>query len=150
MYYNRNSPYINEIAAFYHEDLDADRLNDQKGSFFAYVDYSELTEKASTLKGIQEILSENSTLMEVFRDYVMAVRLLLVLPATSSTAERSFSCLRRLKTWLRSTMGEMRLSSLALLSVHRDISDTLDIQNIGDDFILGTTVRENTLFVRKD
>ena len=94
---DRYSPYSNEIAAFYHEDLDADRLNNQKGSFFSYVDYSELTEKASTLKCIQEILSENSTLMEVSRDYVMAVRLLLVLLATSCTAERSFSCLRRLK-----------------------------------------------------
>ena len=32
------------------------------------------------------------------------VRLLLVSPASSAEVERSFSALRRLKTWLRSTM----------------------------------------------
>jgi hAT family C-terminal dimerisation region len=34
------------------------------------------------------------------------VRLLLVAPASSAEAERSFSALRRLKTWLRSTMTQ--------------------------------------------
>ena len=145
----KNSPYVKDIADFYYKDLDADNLKSQRGSFFAYVDYNNLTEKASSLRGIQGILAENSTLREVFRDYVMALRILLVLPATSCTAERSFSCLRRLKTWLRSTMGEGRLSSLALLSVHHDIADFLDLGRIVDDFIIGTTVRENTFFVKK-
>ena len=42
------------------------------------------------------------------------------LPATTASSERSFSTMRRLKTYLRSPMGEQRLTSLALLSVHRD------------------------------
>ena len=45
-----------------------------------------------------------------------------------ASAERSFSALRRLKTWLRSSMGEDRLSGLALLNVHRDMN--VDIENI--------------------
>ena len=32
----------------------------------------------------------------------------------------TFSTLRRVKTWLRSTMGEERLSGLCMLSVHRE------------------------------
>jgi hypothetical protein len=43
------------------------------------------------------------------------VRLLLVNPASSATAERSFSSLRRLKTYLRSTCGQRRLNNLAFL-----------------------------------
>ena len=39
------------------------------------------------------------------------VRLMLVCPVSSCTAERSFSALRRLKTWLRSTMTEQRLNA---------------------------------------
>ena len=35
---------------------------------------------------------------------VNLLKLLLVNPATSATAERSFSLARRLKTWMRSTM----------------------------------------------
>lgn len=43
------------------------------------------------------------------------------LPVSISSAERSFSTLRRLKTWLRSTMIEERLNGLALLHTHTDI-----------------------------
>ena len=43
-----------------------------------------------------------------------------VIPATSCSAERSFSSLRRLKTYLRNSMGQERLSSLALLHIERE------------------------------
>ena len=43
---------------------------------------------------------------------------LLVVPASTATPERSFSALRRLKTWLRGTMGQERLNSLAVAHVH--------------------------------
>lgn len=39
-----------------------------------------------------------------------ALEILLALPCTTCTIERSFSTLRRVKTWLRSTMGENRLN----------------------------------------
>lgn len=45
--------------------------------------------------------------------------ILLAIPATTATVERSFSTLRCFKTWHRSTMGEERLSGLCLMSVHR-------------------------------
>lgn len=50
-----------------------------------------------------------------------ALLILLAIPATTATVERSFSTLRRVKTWLRSTMGEERLSGLCLMSVHRKL-----------------------------
>ena len=47
------------------------------------------------------------------------VRLLLVSPASSAEAERSFSALRRLKTWLRTTMTETRLNSVTVSQINR-------------------------------
>ena len=44
---------------------------------------------------------------------------IMVLPVTTCEAERSFSALRRIKTYLRSTMSQERLSGLALLNVHQ-------------------------------
>ena len=35
-----------------------------------------------------------------------ALPILLTVPATTCTVERSFSTLRRVKTWLRSVLGE--------------------------------------------
>ncbi len=40
------------------------------------------------------------------------------LPISSAEAERSFSLLRRVKTYLRSTMTEERLSDLAVIAMH--------------------------------
>jgi hypothetical protein len=42
--------------------------------------------------------------------------------SSTATAERSFSTLRRLKNYLRSTMGEERLNGLALANIHKDIT----------------------------
>uniref|UniRef100_G1KWA4 Uncharacterized protein n=1 Tax=Anolis carolinensis TaxID=28377 RepID=G1KWA4_ANOCA len=44
------------------------------------------------------------------------------LPVSTAINERSFSTLKRLKTYTRSTMKQERLTGLALLSVHRSLS----------------------------
>lgn len=49
------------------------------------------------------------------------LRIFATIPVTSCTAERSFSTLRLIKSFLRSTMGENRLNGLSLLSVHKNI-----------------------------
>ncbi|ESN95644.1 hypothetical protein HELRODRAFT_86572 [Helobdella robusta] len=54
--------------------------------------------------------------------------ILCTMPVSVATAERSFSTLRRLKTWMRSKMNEERLTGLAIMNIHRDIE--LDIEDI--------------------
>ena len=54
------------------------------------------------------------------------LRIMSTIPVTSCEAERTFSALRRLKPFLRTTMGENRLSSLTLLHVHGNIAIDLD------------------------
>ncbi|GBN81036.1 repressor of the inhibitor of the protein kinase, partial [Araneus ventricosus] len=56
-----------------------------------------------------------------FPNIYILLKLLAVLPVSVATVERSFSNLRRLKTYLRNTTSESRLNGLALLSIHRDI-----------------------------
>ena len=63
------------------------------------------------------------------------VRLLLVSPASSAEAERSFSALRRLKTWLHSTMTQLRLNSLAICHVHREDLDLVDVDVLIEEFV---------------
>ena len=43
---------------------------------------------------------------------------LLTVPVTNAEAERSFSAVKRLKSYLRSTINQERLNGLALLAVH--------------------------------
>lgn len=49
------------------------------------------------------------------------LQIMATLPVTTSTSERSFSTLRRLKTYLRNTTGALRLNGLALLNIHREV-----------------------------
>lgn len=58
---------------------------------------------------------------EFFPNVHEIVKLMLTLPVGSVPCERSFSTMRLLKDWNRSTMGENRLTGLALLMVHRDM-----------------------------
>ena len=51
-----------------------------------------------------------------------------VVPASSNSCERSISKLRTVKTYLRSTMLQERLSSLALVHIHREME--LDLEAI--------------------
>ncbi|XP_033729467.1 uncharacterized protein LOC117318612 [Pecten maximus] len=60
------------------------------------------------------------------------IRVLLTMPVSTSIAERSFSSLRRIKTYLRSTMGQGRLSDLSLLYIHRD--QQIDINSAIEQF----------------
>ena len=60
------------------------------------------------------------------------MRIFGTIPVTTCSCERSISTLRRLKTFMRSTMGQKRLTSLALLNVHREI--ILDREKVIDRF----------------
>ena len=63
------------------------------------------------------------------------VSLLLVMPATNAQSERSFSAVRCIKTYLRSSMSQKRLNSLMLLHVHKSETDDLDLIDVANDFI---------------
>jgi hypothetical protein len=77
----------------------------------------------------------------MFPNVESLVRLLLVNPASSASAERSFSGLRRLKTYLRSTCGQRRLNNLAICHVHKDILDSVDVQKLMKEFVLAQEKR---------
>lgn len=56
------------------------------------------------------------------------------LPISSATCERSFSAMRRVKTWLRSTMIQERFSNLSIIHIERDISNNINSEDILNDF----------------
>ena len=60
--------------------------------------------------------------------------ILVSMPVATATAERSFSVMRRVKTYLRATMKTERLSSLALMHVYKHVQiDTKEVINVFAD-----------------
>lgn len=63
---------------------------------------------------------------DLYPNIYVIFQLLLSLPVGSCCCERSFSALRRLKTYLRTTTSEARLNGLALANIHKYIDVDLD------------------------
>jgi len=72
----------------------------------------------------------------LFSEVTTLVKILLFIPATNATSERTFSALRWIKTYkkLRTTMSQARLNHLIVLHVHRDRTDDLVLKKVATEF----------------
>jgi len=73
-------------------------------------------------------------LSEIYPNFWTALRIALTLPVTVAQAERSFSKLKLIKSYLRSTMSQERLTSLAVISINHLIGEQISYDDIIDDF----------------
>ena len=64
---------------------------------------------------------EEHNLTKIFNETTKFLRTLITIPMNSVDAERTFSSLKRIKTFLRNTMGQSRLNSLSVISIGRDL-----------------------------
>lgn len=69
----------------------------------------------------------------LFKEVLILARIYLASPVTSVECERSFSVLRRLKTWLRRTTGQPRLNHELILVAHSE--RMVDLDAVIDDFV---------------
>ena len=82
----------------------------------------------------------------LFPQVATLLRLLLLSPASACTAERSFSALRRMKTWLRSTMTQQRLNHIMVCHVHRTQLAACSPKDIAMEFVDGSRDTRRSVF----
>ena len=90
--------------------------------------------KVTNVRTTAEAMNTSDIYKTMLSEVNKLLQLYFTFPVTTATAERSFSSLRRIKTFLRSTMTECRLNNLCLLYVHKSITDALDLSQIAKDF----------------
>jgi hypothetical protein len=79
---------------------------------------------------------------DCFPNAAIAYRILLTIPVTVASAERSFSKLKLLlKSYLRSTMTQERLNSLATIALESGLLEKINYEHIIEDFISKNTKR---------
>ena len=83
---------------------------------------------------LEHLESLHPTKCALIPNLLTIVHLILINPATSCTPERSFSVARRIKTWLRSTMTTKRFNNLSILSIHKELTETINLVDIGNEF----------------
>lgn len=74
-------------------------------------------------------------LENVYENATVALRIFLTIPVSVATNERAFSKLKIIKNYLRSTMGQERLSGLGILSIEREIAQSIDYCQIINSFL---------------
>ncbi|XP_039283135.1 zinc finger MYM-type protein 1-like [Nilaparvata lugens] len=127
---------------FFQNDLDTDRL------FLHLSMLSDISKQKKlqlrTLNDVKKYFELEPSVKEMLPELVKGLKLLQVVPVTSATNERSFSALRRLKTYLRATMGQKRLNNLAITHAHQDILEEIDICQVINEFIKRNPVRRSS------
>ena len=120
------------LRMFYTSDLESS-LDDEFVHFHAYC--TEKTMEKNSPSDLQKILRENDLYIE-FQNVEIAYQIFITLAVTNCGAERSFSCLRRFKNYLRSTMSTNRLNSLAILCIESDVLQCFDCEDLIDQFAI--------------
>ena len=146
----RGQEYVNEldtICDFYQDDLNKPHLQTQLLQLTAHFSSLGSKQKEVAFGDILEYLrSLSRSQLTIFSDVILVLELILVLPATNASSERSFSALRRIKTYLRSTMGQQRLNNLMSLHVHKDRTDSLSLVDLANDFVANKAEHRNSIF----
>jgi len=83
--------------------------------------------------------------MTFYPNAIIAYRILLTIPVTVASAERSFSKLKLLKSYLCSTMTQERLNGLTTIALEIDVLEKINYEDIIEAFI-STNTRRMMLF----
>lgn len=125
----------NELSSFYAQDLIKDdfikEIGYLKSAVVPFLEDKPL--EATSAVDILTILFKHE-MNSQFPNVVTALKIFLTLPVSVASNERSFSKLRILKNYCRSTMGQNRLSNLAILSIEHEIAKSLSYDSVIDDF----------------
>ncbi|KAL4130820.1 hypothetical protein QTP88_008201 [Uroleucon formosanum] len=121
---SKYSNYTNEFPNSALENL-------QESNFGEIFGFIRLLNELIVLYKSEEFLNTNpydlvikikmNDLISAFQEVFKLGQLILTIPSTTASVERSFSALKRIKSYQRSTQGQERLSSLSLISIEKEL-----------------------------
>jgi hypothetical protein len=103
----------------------------------------DVTKSIDILKTIKSYWEEDG-----FQIVWVAYRILLTILVTVASAERSFSKLKLIKTYLWTTMSQERLSGLAMISIENEYLNKLNYDDLIEEFASKNARKSNFLGVK--
>lgn len=102
--------------------------------------------RGKNLSNLLGSLSSDELMLEIFSELIKLLKIVITTPMTTAEPERCFSTLKRIKTFLRSTMTTDRLSALAMISIGKDlISETENFNDLVIDYFASSKNRQMDL-----
>ena len=120
---------IQKLMDIYKDDIDVDIFEDEFEQFSLF-----LKENKDTIKTIPEIHKAAKEMSCTFPNVEVLLKFFRTIPLSNASGERSFSVLKRVKNYLRSTMGEDRLNDMAILYIEKDIFNQINTDKVIDEF----------------
>ena len=124
--------------ALYDSDFDGIRFHVQLQKISEYC--KEIVDTGS-VRTVTEVLRNLKVRNHLYVVYKL-VKLIMVMPATNFTSERTFSLLKLIKTYLRPTMTQGRLNHTMILSAYRNRLDEMDLRKTASIFVQKMTVAD--------
>ena len=121
------------ITEFYGSDINASALKAQLKIFTTSFPKPKQYEKI-ILRDVINFM-KSSEMKTFLSEIGIVLKLVLVLPATNAQSERTFSKLKFIKDYLRTTMKQPRLNHLMICNIYREELDNLSISEIANQFV---------------
>ena len=131
-------------SSCYRDDINFDQLQWQLPLLVDVVRQAlSSVSKVTSVCTISDAMNAQSVYKSMLSEIHNLLRLYLTVPITSATSETSFSALRRVLSYLRSSMLEQRLNNCILLHIHKELTDSCNMEEIAKDFIAVNSERIN-------
>ena len=130
---------LKKVTDFYGDDLDTKSLFVQLTNLASY--FTGSSDTVTLQDCLKYLCSLSDDGRSFYSEVCQVIKLLLVMPATNAYSECSFSVMRRLKTYLCSTMGQARLNHIMLLHIYKAQLNSVDLPSIANDFVCGSEHR---------
>ena len=105
--------------------------------------------KITNVRTLCGIMNANPVSKSMYTELHLLLKLFFTIPVTTATAERTFSAMRRLKTYLRSSMTQDKLNHVLLLNTYKSRLDDLNLHQIASTFISVNERHQNFFGIMK-
>ena len=122
-----------KVADSYKTDLNKEELFQEVESFKHHAMETDDGLKTAHAKAMLQIIYKHG-LQDAYPNLTTALKIFLTLPVTVASAERSFSKLKIVKNYLRSTMEQDRLSNLSIISIEHQRTSSISFDDIINTF----------------
>lgn len=117
------------LKKWYSEDIDTKELDEELLQFLLLCKSQNLTLPSDMLRFIK-----TTKIVSTFPNMEIILRIFLTLPVSNASGERSFSVLKRVKNYLRNSLSQTKLTSLAVLYIEQNALDNINYEEIIDKF----------------
>lgn len=127
----------NSDVAPHEDDIDKDEFEIERVRLRAIISSTGKTNELANKSPLELLKYILQFRLEVsLPNITIMLRLFLTIAISNAGCERSFSKLKLIKNYLRSTMSTLRLSNLGIMAIEQEITETIDTERIIRDFAL--------------